>query len=472
MRKLLVTQFSKDFHLLFATPPALPHSAPSFLSMPLNARLFIWFRLLFNCRFYYPIFTVFFLDIGLSIGEFAALNVVWAITIVLLEVPSGALADQFGRRPLIVFAGWLMVAEMAVLCLMPVGNHDAVLWLFVLNRILSGAAEAAASGADEALAYDSLPAADRPTLWPSLMAKLSRAMAIGFIISSVSGGFLYDHDKITAVMGWFGLAPLERVWTMKIPLVLNFLTGVVCLLVTLRMVEPEPEEGQVSKSDDWRQEAKLAFARIWETGRWIWNTHAAFTLILLGVVFDSIIRLFLTVSSNFYRLVGITEAWYGIIGTVASLLGLATAGLMERMSTKGSLRGNFTWLALMAFVGLWFAAHPQPGFLGVALVVPIMLAMRFLQFFLSYYLNDIVDSGRRATALSFRGLTINLAYGIMTLLFGFQTQWLQHHLNLPADDNRVFATSLTWWPWWFLGTLAIALIWLRLRRPKGPAAAK
>ena len=108
--------------------------------MPINARLFILFRLLFNCRFYYPVFTVLFLDLGLGIGEFAALNVIWALTIVLLEVPSGALADQFGRRRLMITAGLLMVAEMAVLCLMPVGDHDAVLWLFVLNRILSGAA--------------------------------------------------------------------------------------------------------------------------------------------------------------------------------------------------------------------------------------------------------------------------------------------------------------------------------------------
>ena len=37
-----------------------------------NARLFIWFRILFNCRFYYPVFTILFLDLGLSIGEFAA----------------------------------------------------------------------------------------------------------------------------------------------------------------------------------------------------------------------------------------------------------------------------------------------------------------------------------------------------------------------------------------------------------------
>ena len=34
--------------------------------MPLNARLFVWFRLLFNCRFYYPVYTILFLDFGLD----------------------------------------------------------------------------------------------------------------------------------------------------------------------------------------------------------------------------------------------------------------------------------------------------------------------------------------------------------------------------------------------------------------------
>lgn len=429
--------------------------------MPLNARLFIWFRLLFNCRFYYPIFTVLFLDLGLSIGEFAALNVIWAITIVLLEVPSGALADQFGRRRLVVVAGWLMVAEMGVLCLMPVGHHEAVLWLFVLNRILSGAAEACASGADEALAYDSLPEAERTTLWPKVMGRLSRGMALGFIVSSISGSVLYDHARVSTLLSWLGISGIERAVTMKIPLMLNLMTALVCLAVCWRMQElPVTQAPSLSLSRRIRE----AFGSILETGRWMWNTPAAWTLLVIGVVFDSIIRLFLTVSSNFYRLVGITEAWYGVIGTVASLLGLLTVGLMERCTERWSLARNFTWLAVVVFASLQAAAHPQSGWLGVVLIMPLMLAMRFLHFFLSHYLNAVVDSARRATALSFRGLTLNLAYGGMTLLFGWHSHWLEERLHLPAEDTRVFAAGLTWWPWWFLATLAAAVVCLRLRK--------
>jgi len=430
--------------------------------MPLNARLFIWFRLLFNCRFYYPIFTVLFLDLGLSIAEFAALNVIWAITIVLLEVPSGALADQFGRRRLMIIAGWLMVAEMGVLCLMPVGNHDAVLWLFVLNRILSGAAEACASGADEALAYDSLPEGERTTLWPKVMARLSRAMALGFIVSSISGSVLYDHANVAALLQWLGLGDVGRAITMKIPLVLNFLTGVACLTVCLRMTESPLVAMKASLSERVRE----AVRGIIDTGRWIWHTHAALKIIVLGLVFDSIIRLFLTVASNFYRLVGIGESWYGVIGTVASMLGLLTAGLMERCTGRYSMTRNFTGLALVIFGSLLCAAHPQSGWLGVVLIMPLMLGMRFLQFFLSHYLNAEVSSERRATALSFRGMTMNLAYGGMTLLFSWHTHWLEGRLHLPAEDPQVFAASLAWWPWWFFGTLLISVLCLRLRHRK------
>lgn len=438
--------------------------ASSLASLPPNARLFVWFRVFFNCRFYYPIFTILFLDLGLSIAEFATLNVVWAVTIVLLEVPSGALADQLGRRRLVVWAGWLMVAEMAVLCAMPVGNHDVVFWLFVANRILSGAAEAAASGADEALTYDSLPEDKRAVLWPKVMARLSRVMAVGFIIAFVSGGFLYDHEKVNAVLGWLGFTPeLPRAVTMKIPLVLNFLTGIACLVTALRMRE---ENWHCKVREGFWTETLDTVRQILDTGGWVWRTPAAFGLLLFGVLFDSMVRLFLTVASNFYRLVGIEEAWYGVIGTVSSMLGLATAGLMERLSEKHGARANFTWLAFMILGTLWCIAHPAQGWLGVAAAMPLMLAMRFLQFFLSHYLNAVVDSARRATALSFRGLTMNLAYGGMTLLFGWQSRYLEGQLGAEENDLQAFAGALTWWPWWFAGSLIAGAAWYAIRFPR------
>lgn len=432
-----------------------------------NARWFVWFRVLFNCRFYYPIFTILFLDLGLTISEFAGLNVLWAATIVLAEVPSGALADQLGRRRLVVWASWLMVAEMLTLYLMPVGNHDWVLGLFVLNRVLSGLAEAAASGADEALAYDSFPEGERAVQWPKVMAKLSRWSAVGFMISSISGSMLYDHELVSSALAGLGLGEVPREWTMKVPLGLNLVAALACVMVVRRMVEPAA--GGKPAGTDCGGEIRQTLARIWATGGWIWRSQAALWLMVIGVVFDSIIRLFLTVASNFYRLVQIEERWYGMIGVVMALLGLVTAGMMERLASRYSARFNFSWLAVAVLLGLLGAAAAVPGWAGVALVLPLMMGIRFLHFFLSHYMNAVIDSERRATALSFRGLTMNLAYGGMTLLFALQTRFITQQTGWDQDDARVFAKALEWWPGWFVGTLAVAVLLLawRFRQLRG-----
>ena len=96
-----------------------------------NRKRFIGFRVLFNSRFYYPVLAVLFLDLGLSATQYTLLNFVWAIVIVVAEVPSGALADRIGRRPLIIASAVCMVLEMSFLLAAPL-NGGLTLLLFCL----------------------------------------------------------------------------------------------------------------------------------------------------------------------------------------------------------------------------------------------------------------------------------------------------------------------------------------------------
>src|SRR5260370_36601438 len=80
-----------------------------------NWRRFVLFRVLFNSRFYYPVLAVLFLDLGLSATEYTLLNFAWALAIVFTDLPAGVLADQIGRKPLVVPAAGFMVLEMILL---------------------------------------------------------------------------------------------------------------------------------------------------------------------------------------------------------------------------------------------------------------------------------------------------------------------------------------------------------------------
>ena len=190
-------------------------------ALPRNARLFCLFRVFFNCRFYYPVYLVMFLEFGLSIAQFATLNLIWAITIVLLEVPSGALADHVGRRKLVVASAILMILEILVLLLTPAGS-SLVFGMFVINRVLSGAAEAAASGADEAMAYESIPAANRQVVWSRIMKQTMIGMSIGFVITSITGALVYSPEFINSLLDMLGLDPgATKAQTLKFPLYLK-----------------------------------------------------------------------------------------------------------------------------------------------------------------------------------------------------------------------------------------------------------
>jgi MFS family permease len=425
-----------------------------------NARCFVLFRIFFNCRFYYPIFTILFLDFGLTLEQFAMLNALWAVTIVVLEVPSGALADQLGRRRLVVASAVLMVLEMACLVFMPRGGGLLTFWCFALNRVLSGAAEACASGADEALTYDSLPEDGREVAWQQIQVRLMRWSSLVFLVVTVVGAITYDAGRMTAIARGLGFAvDLRPEVTMRIPLVLCLGMAVAALLTARRFL-PAPTEPARARLE-WATLAE-AFRGVMATGRWILHTPAVLVLLMTGLLCDSFLRLFYSVASQFYRVLHIPAEFYGWIGAAGALLGFGIAGLLQTMARSLNASTAYRLVAGLVFIGLLGLAHPIPWW-GLWAILPFWFAMRALHFFLTHHLNQVIPGERRATALSFRGLSMNLAYGAIMQLFGLQTAWLAGRLGPGADENSVFTAAAAWWPWAFAGCYFLLLAWIALR---------
>lgn len=440
-----------------------------------NPKLFILFRVLFNARFYYPVYALMFLDFGLTQEQFATLNLAWALSIVFLEVPSGALADQVGRRPLVIGAAFLMIIEMAVMLFMPVVEKEAfgedtaafhaaatlLFAVFIVNRIVSGAAEAAASGADEALAYDSLPEAERDTLWAKLTTRLMKMQSVGFILVTLIGAAVYDPAFVNRCLGFLGSElTLVQSQTLKFPIALTFLMALGVLVTALRMKEPDtfvkPEKKHFLHA------TKDAFVRTLKSGRWIMQTPAALMLLLVGLFFDSIIRLYYTVGSIWLEVIGFAPAQLGIISVAGSAVGIIAAVLGEKLITTRSPRFNFRLVAVLTFLGIFSLAFPIQ-FWSVAFLPTLWISMRLLHFFLSNYLNKVTDAENRATVLSFRGLSMNLSYGILTWLYGLQTAYLRGRIEPPVEgdgrilSHEIFVGATKWW--WVYFVVVLVFLW-------------
>jgi MFS family permease len=428
-----------------------------------NVRLFILFRVLFNARFYYPVFSILFLDFGLPLSQFALLNVVWAATIILCEVPSGALADSLGRRRLLVLAGILMVIEIALWAFVPLGNMTVVFWVFVINRILSGMAEAAASGADEALAYDSLKKEGDENDWGHVLEKQIQLQSVGFIFAMTLGGLLYDPTMLQKISDGFGFEwSITAATTLRLPIYATLFTAILTLFTVLCMREPDAERYRTIHID--RKSITEAFRLVWQAGRWILQTPFVLALMLFGLICDSPVRMLITMVSQYYRLIEIPEYLFGVLGSILAMFGFFIPGIARRLCERRSPLFNVLLTATTITLGLLGICFVWPW---VGLVPALLLFSTFYSvgFFLSYYINQVTNSEQRATVLSFKGLFLNLGYGGIGLLYALLLYFLRQQVRLAEPEivdsvlvNRVFVDSLPWFVAYFVILMGLLLL--------------
>ena len=426
-----------------------------------NWRRFVLFRVLFNSRFYYPVLAVLFLDLGLSATEYTLLNFAWALAIVFTDVPAGVLADRIGRKPLVVTASILMVLEMLLLSAAPIHGGVVLLLCCLANRILSGMAEGMASGADEALVFDSLAERGRSGEWPQVLDQVMRWQGVGMVIAMLVGGAVYDHAFLGEMLARAGIAwqPTQDT-TLRFPVYLNLITALITLVTALGLHEPSvktrhvaPESGELTGAEitAWHIASNAA--------TWIMKTPAALFVILAGVLIDSAVRLFLTFSSSYFRIIELPTWSFGIIGASFGGLGMIISPLARRMVKSNSLAKNYALLAGTATLGLAIAAC-RWNYWGVIVMLPLGSSMMALGYMVSYYLNAIVDSGHRATVLSFKGVAFNLGYGFVSLLFALVLRAVRD----GGSTQDAVARSLLYLPAWIIfGTLVCAISFRRQR---------
>ncbi|MFX0210428.1 MAG: MFS transporter, partial [Candidatus Hodarchaeota archaeon] len=111
-----------------------------------------------------PVIVILWLKAELSFSEMLLLQGLFAVTILLFEVPSGALADSFSRK------GCALLYQVFFgigLLLYSIGNSFEV---FAIGEMLAGVGVACKTGADSTLIYDTLKNENRENEMRSILA--------------------------------------------------------------------------------------------------------------------------------------------------------------------------------------------------------------------------------------------------------------------------------------------------------------
>lgn len=120
----------------------------------------------------YPLYQLLFADHGLSAAQISTLFVIWSTTTFVLEIPSGAWADTYSRRKLLVLGAVLSGLGYAAWITLPSFAG------FALGFVLWGTSSALISGTFEAFVYDELAARNRTPRYATL---LGRARSASFL---------------------------------------------------------------------------------------------------------------------------------------------------------------------------------------------------------------------------------------------------------------------------------------------------
>jgi MFS family permease len=150
---------------------------------------------------------------GLSLSQAALIDVTFFVAAALAEIPTGIVADRFGRKTSMTAGATLMCAGLLGWTFAP------TLPLIIVAYVAMGVGITFLSGAEDAFFYESLHAAGRGDDYTRLLGRVSATFPGALALGSVVGGFLAAMSLILPflIAGLVLLLALGVVLTFKEP---------------------------------------------------------------------------------------------------------------------------------------------------------------------------------------------------------------------------------------------------------------
>ena len=334
-----------------------------------------------------PIWVVFLQRKGLSLTQVGLLEgVAWTIT-AFLEVPTGAIADRWGRKASIAVGASLYGLAMFLIL------AEALSPAFLLGYALWNSSTAFVSGADSALLYDSLKADGRAAEAAKQSGRYAAINQASQGIASLVGAAIatIDINLCFAICGFLGLAAAG-------------------LVLTIHEPPRSTEDGEY-----------LGYWRNLKTAvRIAARRPVVRALVLLNATILTVPLVVYYVLLQPYSIgVGLPLAALGIVVIAVQLSSVVASWLAHRTAGRFELT-SVVAVALAVLIAATAILAALPSIPSLAFMLAVALVPALLTPLLSARLNDLIPSGQRATILSLGALLFELGLAIaMPLLLAF-----------------------------------------------------
>ena len=332
--------------------------------------------------------TLFLLDAGLTLTEAFTANAAFTAGMVLFEVPTGVIADTFGRRTsFILGAATLLVTTAAYLGLWYI---EAGIWWWILVSALIGLGFTFFSGATEAWLVDALTATGYEGGIESVFGRGQTVAGAATLIGTIAGGFLgqVNLGLPYAARSILLLVVIGAAWLWMHDLGYEPARGVAVGQQVRGIIRSSIRHGFGNPPI-----RMFMFGAPFAAGVGIWAFYAfqPYLLDLFG-------------NPDATYLAGIAAAVFA----TAQIIGGSSVNLVRRVfRTRTGVVTTEVVVASMALVGVGLAEKldvPIGFWAAIALLTLTALVSALSGPMQQAYMNDCIPSEQRATVLSFASL--------------------------------------------------------------------
>lgn len=352
-------------------------------------------RKLYAFRFFsglipaYVIERLYWEERGMTIQMVVYTEIIYALTIVLLEVPTGVMADKWGRKKMLVLSALLGCTEFLILL------FATSFWHFALVVFLAGLSRSAGSGSESALLYDSLKLQGKELLFEKHLGGLNACDFVSAIIAALCGSFLASR---------YGLE--LNYW-------ISSGSALIALLVSMMLIEPIAAEGEtaVEKAIPFKQYAAVAI-------RFFRYNRGVSFVVLSGMVTGTALGFIDEFWQLYVSRLEMPIVYFGMLSGLFMLLRLPGNLLVRTLLSRFGYRRLLFRVTTIFATGFAFAAASK-DYIGLAAIMVICLFSGVMEPLVAGYLHHRIDSSMRATIDSFQSLGLNLVHMLAGLGFGY-----------------------------------------------------
>jgi len=324
---------------------------------------------------------------GMSLVEIGLLESVYHITGVLFELPTGVIADLYGKKFSVVTGRIVSVIS----CILMI-TSDSFLG-FAISFSLSSAAMNLNSGAAEALVYDSLKELGEEEKYKKIWGNLAFVMSIAQGLAVLLGGILADVRFLYAYI--FGT-----------------IVQIGALIAAYSFSEPPIHKDKKQE----KKQGNLIVNQLVTSIKVLKARRMVLYLILFSSLVASLQTTVFFYSQQYFSDMSYSKTAIAIICALSSLIEAISSKYAYRVEKVLKLRGTLISIALVNIFSLLGLALIKNLSIEFFLVTSITGGLAFTIF--SDYINSRIPSEYRATILSFESLCFSVFMICVFPLFG------------------------------------------------------